>query len=196
MLKDLKMVVFLLVLSSVSILILAYVNNIYLGMEGQRFLELYTTIMDKYSVGYDSENVESNFKENFDLIKRGERTYYVSKTVNIGSVVMVHEGPGLWSVLELLIIVNKDLNSLESISVLSQGETPGLGGRVTEDLFLDQFNGVVVRPEILIIKRAKKDNEVDAISGATATSKGVEDIINSAISLIDSEIREELNVPE
>lgn len=196
MLKDLKMVMFLLILSSVSILILAYVNNIYIGMEGKRFLDLYKIIMDKYSVEYEGDDIELIFNENFNLIKKGERNYYISKIINKGSVVMVHEGPGLWSLLELLLIVNKDLNSLVSLTVLSQGETPGLGGRVTEELFLDQFNGVVIRPQILIKKRAKKDNEVDGISGATATSKGVEDIINSAISLIDNEIRGELDVPE
>ena len=196
MLKDIKMIMFLLILSSISILILAYVNSIYMEMEGKRFLDLYKVVMDKYSIEYEANDIEVVFNSNFDLIKRGERTYFISKNINRGSVVMVHEGPGLWSVLKLLLIVNKDLNSLESLSVLSQGETPGLGGRVTEDIFLNQFNGVVVRPEILIKKRAKKENEVDTISGATGTSKGVEDIINSAISLIDREIREELNVPE
>jgi Na+-transporting NADH:ubiquinone oxidoreductase subunit C len=165
-------------------------------MEGKRFLDLYGVILDKYEVEYSRNSVEDVFNSNFNSIKRGERRYFVSKNSNKGSVVMVHEGPGLWSILELLIIVNRDLKSLESISVLSQGETPGLGGRVTEDEFLNQFKGTNIRPQISIVKRAKKNNEVDAISGATATSKGVEDIINSAITLIDREIREELNVPE
>jgi Na+-transporting NADH:ubiquinone oxidoreductase subunit C len=196
MFKDLKMVIFLLLLSSVSILILAYVNSIYLSMEGKRFLDLYGIILDSYEVKYSDNEIENVFHANFDFIKKGERTYFISKNSNRGSVVMVHEGPGLWSMLELLIIVNRDLKSLISLSVLSQGETPGLGGRVTEDEFLSQFQGVLLRPQLSIVKRAKRDNEVDALSGATGTSIGVQDIINNAITLIDREIREELNVPE
>ncbi|MGL1893031.1 MAG: FMN-binding protein [Spirochaetaceae bacterium] len=195
MLKDLKMILFLVILSSTSILLLAYVNTIYLGFEGERSLDLYRLIMDKYQISY-GDDVLDTFSSNFNIITRGDRKYFVSQTNRSGSVVLVREGPGLWSILELLIIVQSDLKSLESITVLSQGETPGLGGRVTEREFLDQFENILVRPQLSIVKRAKKDNEVDAISGATATSKGVEDIINIAISFLDKDIREELNVPE
>ncbi|MDN3513123.1 MAG: FMN-binding protein [Candidatus Brocadia sp.] len=87
------------------------------------------------------------------------------------------------SIMSLFICVEPDLETLKGIEVLDHSETPGLGGRITEDQFKKQFIGKKLRPKILVVKgrKAEGDNEVDAITGATNTSKGIEAFLNDAM---------------
>jgi len=82
-----------------------------------------------------------------------------------------------------------DLETIVGLEVLDHQETPGLGARITEDEFLQQFNGKVVRPELLVVKEAGDDkNKVDAITGATRTSNAVQGIINDHVSKVRTNI--------
>jgi len=56
-----------------------------------------------------------------------------------------------------------------NISVLSQSETPGLGTKMTEPLFKDQFNGK--NPSDFKLKVKKDGGPVDAITAATISSR-------------------------
>lgn len=87
------------------------------------------------------------------------------------------------SVMSLFICVEPNMETLKGIEVLDHSETPGLGGRITEDQFKNQFVGKKLRPKILVVKgrAAGGENEVDAITGATNTSRGIESFINDAM---------------
>jgi len=87
------------------------------------------------------------------------------------------------STMSLFICVEPDLETLKGIEVLDHSETPGLGGRIIEDSFKKQFIGKKVRPRIFVIKGKKAEgaNEVEAITGATNTSRGIEEFINDAM---------------
>jgi electron transport complex protein RnfG len=67
--------------------------------------------------------------------------------------------------------------------VLEQLETPGLGAEIDGEKFVSQFRGLATRPPISYVKgkAPEKDNEVQAITGATISSKAVVDIINKTI---------------
>lgn len=85
---------------------------------------------------------------------------------------------------DINIIVGLDSNfSIKEISILGQTETPGLGGKITESAFTDQFKGLSVEEVAL----SKEDGEVDAITGATISSKAVVDAVREKmIKVIDS----------
>jgi len=87
------------------------------------------------------------------------------------------------SIMSLFICVEPDLETLKGIEVLDHSETPGLGGRITEDQFKKQFIGKKLKPKILVVKERKAEgtNEVDAITGATNTSRGIESFLNDAM---------------
>ncbi|MEP9410094.1 MAG: FMN-binding protein [Candidatus Brocadia sp.] len=87
------------------------------------------------------------------------------------------------SIMSLFICVEPDLETLKGIEVLDHSETPGLGGRITEEQFKKQFAGKKLRPKILVVRERKAEgaNEVDAITGATNTSRGIEAFLNDAI---------------
>ncbi len=85
--------------------------------------------------------------------------------------------------ISLFICVGSDLETIKGIEALDHAETPGLGGRMTEDEFKRQFIGKKLKPKISLVRGRETvgPDEVHAITGASYTSKGIEDIINEAM---------------
>lgn len=85
--------------------------------------------------------------------------------------------------ISLFICVGPDLETIKGIEVLDHTETPGLGGRMTEEGFKRQFVGKKLKPRLSLVRGRETvgPNEVHAITGASYTSKGIERIINEAM---------------
>lgn len=96
---------------------------------------------------------------------------------------LVYEGNGFQGKIRLMLGLNNELSEIKFLEVLDQVETPGLGTKVTEDMFRDQFKGLQTTPQINWVKGAppEKPNEIQAITGATISSKSVVEIINAGI---------------
>lgn len=99
-------------------------------------------------------------------------------------------GKGLWGPIWGYISFEKDLNTIYGANFDHQGETPGLGAEIRETWFQKPFIGkkIFENPDhfvsIKVIKGgADPDNlhQVDAISGGTITSKGLEAMIDSCL---------------
>ncbi len=81
--------------------------------------------------------------------------------------------------LDLLIAMNSD-GSVSGISVIKISETPGLGTKVNDPEFLNQFSGK--SGEVVIVKQASDSQDgVEAVTSATYSSKGVAKAVNTAI---------------
>ncbi|MCD5413769.1 MAG: RnfABCDGE type electron transport complex subunit G [Clostridiales bacterium] len=64
-------------------------------------------------------------------------------------------------------------------------ETPGLGSRIKEDAFVQQFTDKKTEDMLVSVKGiVGQDNEIQAISGATVSSDAVIDGVNAAILLL------------
>ena len=103
-------------------------------------------------------------------------------------------GTGFWARIDGLLAVSPDLSRIKGIYFLRHSETPGLGGRITDDAFRRQFVGRDMTPPAkgekfiyiggdkpLGSADAKHGRYVDAITGATGTSVSVEKFINENI---------------
>lgn len=100
-------------------------------------------------------------------------------------------GSGFQGTLRIMVGLTPDMSQLTGIKVLEQIETPGLGTKISIDptnkenpfWFPEQFKGVHVSPEILVIKNAQPshNNEIQGITGATISSKAVVRILNEQI---------------
>ncbi|MCS7174786.1 FMN-binding protein [Pseudothermotoga sp.] len=94
----------------------------------------------------------------------------------------VFQGNGLWGPIVGVIAVDSKVNKIFGIDFISQSETPGLGARIEEKWFKEQFRGKNVQHGLIVTRtRTGAENEVDAITGATSTSKAVERIVNDAL---------------
>ncbi|HID73653.1 MAG TPA: RnfABCDGE type electron transport complex subunit G [Thermoplasmata archaeon] len=90
------------------------------------------------------------------------------------------EGEGYAGGIQILVGIGHDLGTptLVGIKVISHAETPGLGARITETSFQDQFAGLSVED----VRLTDDGGRIDAISGATISSRAVVDAVHDAIS--------------
>ncbi|PIE04937.1 MAG: hypothetical protein CSA76_01630 [Spirochaetales bacterium] len=77
---------------------------------------------------------------------------------------------------------------MAGLDIISHSETPGLGGRIEEDWFKQQFrnekigtNGITVRKGEGGSDKDPDNSRVDGVTGASLTSASMEKIINDEI---------------
>jgi len=102
-------------------------------------------------------------------------------------------GVGFWATIRGYLAVSPDGARTLGIAFLDHAETPGLGGRITEQGFRHQFIGLDVSRQVggrfVTIGRERPTNPadprygryVDAITGATGTSLALEKFLNADI---------------
>ena len=102
-------------------------------------------------------------------------------------------GKGLWGPVWGYIALNEDKNTIFGTVFDHKSETPGLGAEITDGKFQNQFNGKMIfdgsKMVSILVKKgggATGAHEVDAISGGTITSKGVENMIKSYLTCYES----------
>jgi len=99
-------------------------------------------------------------------------------------------GTGLWGPIWGYVSLKDDLNTIYGVNFDHEGETPGLGAEITKKYFQKQFKNKTLFDEnhqfvsISTVKAAKTltEHQIDAISGATITSRGVANMIHDCIS--------------
>ncbi|UCG27241.1 MAG: NADH:ubiquinone reductase (Na(+)-transporting) subunit C [Bacteroidales bacterium] len=101
------------------------------------------------------------------------------------------EGKGLWGPIYGYVALSDDLTSIFGTNFDHDGETPGLGAEINTDWFQEQFIGKKIFDEAgnfisIDVVKGKADpqslNEVDAISGGTITSNGLEAMLYDCLS--------------
>lgn len=98
-------------------------------------------------------------------------------------------GPGFWGPIKGMVGIDPEAKKILGIAFYQHNETPGLGGRITEDWFSSQFKGLSLFPiegdqNIFYLNpegTGKTPNELDAITGATNTSSAVEKFLNQEL---------------
>ena len=89
---------------------------------------------------------------------------------------------GYGSDIQVMTAVNMD-STVAAVEILdASGETPGLGQNVTKEYFYSQFNGMT--GDIVAQKAGtanKHKNEINAVTGATISSKAVTSAVNTAL---------------
>ncbi|MFZ5974361.1 MAG: RnfABCDGE type electron transport complex subunit G [Bacillota bacterium] len=97
----------------------------------------------------------------------------------VGYVLKVN-GTGYAGLIAMTVGVSPD-GKYTGVSIDSQNETAGLGANATQESFRSQYVGKSSDQEITVSKTpTTKDTEIQAISGATITSRAVTKAINVA----------------
>ena len=138
-----------------------------------------------------SREVERFFAANVKEMYTSDTTGRIFHIVDTASgdrqgCVFVRHGAGLWGTIEAVIGYDRDLKTITGIDFTRQNETPGLGGRIAESWFKEQFRN---KPLRLIMKaegEAAAHEEFDAITGATITSTAVLNILNHCADNLDT----------
>jgi Na+-transporting NADH:ubiquinone oxidoreductase subunit C len=146
--------------------------------------------------------VQDSFLEGRDSVEIFEGLNEQGEVVAYGLPLV---GKGLWGSIEGFGVISTDLDKMVGIDFTKQVETPGLGARIIEqeykfffrNLDLSGFsNADSKQPAIVMVKKKDRTNveeptnSVQAITGATQTSQGVLNMVNSNLQMYIQLIQE------
>lgn len=122
----------------------------------------------------------------------GRVRYYAIRedgTADIVSYVVIQTGAGLWGDITAGVGFDRDLELFRGLEIIDQNETPGLGGRIDEAWFKQQFIGK--RPPLSPVPEGDpaSDNQFQAITGASYSTEAIESIVNAAREYARTEIQ-------
>lgn len=130
--------------------------------------------------------------------RRGDFSFYRGYDIQGGPVgyVFAIGGAGFWGPIAGYAAIDEGLDRILGITFVRHSETPGLGARITEEWFREQFVGKSIVPPqgrdtpIRLIQEGKPKgpNDVDAVTGATGTSTGVQRFLADNFAQIRSEM--------
>ncbi len=115
---------------------------------------------------------------------------FIAKVDNTTKYVFPVTGAGLWGGIWGYIALDEDLNTIYGAYFNHESETPGLGAEIKNPKFQQQFAGKHILNEngefvsVAITKNgapAEGQEHIDALSGATITSKGVETMLLNSL---------------
>ena len=126
-----------------------------------------------------------------DIKRRAKQAsvYLVSQGDEVRKIILPVHGLGLWSTLYGFITLDaRDLSTIRALVYYEHAETPGLGGEVDNPAWKALWNGKSAFDEqgklrITVIKgtvdpsRLESKYQVDGLSGATITSRGVTNML-------------------
>lgn len=137
-------------------------------------------------------------KVNDSLISQNFGKVNVSEVANaldasgssLGYVITSTSKDGFGGDVKISVGITKD-KKLNGIAFLTLAETPGLGMKAKGEKFSSQFKEKDASYLNVVKTGATKPDEIDAISGATITSRAVTGAVNAAIYYVDKEVNHE-----
>lgn len=108
-------------------------------------------------------------------------------------IIIPVEGKGLWGPVYGYVSLKSDMNTIYGVNFDHKGETPGLGAEINTTPFESQFHGKKLFDNekfvsVQVVKGGAPEGDihgVDAISGGTITSKGLQKMIFDCIQKYD-----------
>jgi len=132
--------------------------------------------------------------ENYEELSQDGMILYIGKSGNNpepAGIAFEAVGNGFQGKISIMVGVNTDFSKIFAIKILEQIETPGLGTKIVIDptnkqdpfWWSNQFKALQAAPQIEVVKNVKpsKPTEIQAITGATISSRAVVTIINQQL---------------
>lgn len=110
--------------------------------------------------------------------------YLVRNGAKVETIILPIHGKGLFSTLYGFIALESDKQTIVGLKFYEQGETPGLGGEVENPRWLALWQGKKLlnsngQPALQLVKTIPANEfEVDALSGASMTTRGLQNMLD------------------
>ncbi|PTB85319.1 Na(+)-translocating NADH-quinone reductase subunit C [Pseudidiomarina aestuarii] len=142
----------------------------------------YDPIASAKKAGLGTKLEKSNDVAGIGSRENVTKVYFINNDQDeLETVVLFIRGYGLWGTMYGLLALEPDMNTIRGINFYQHNETPGLGGEIQNPQWVASWQGKEVygdemeTVQIDVTKNVTdKAHDVDALSGATLTSNGVE----------------------
>lgn len=162
--------------------------------------EIYNNKIKGFVIDSEGKSIEGVNAFDIDVVKEfkstkgntSARRYPYFQYSNNGETkyVVAMAGNGLWGPVWAFFALNEDQNTISNVVFDHKSETPGLGAEITKPFFIKKFteypkqivdeNGNYKSVAIVKGGDPKTKHEIDAIAGATITSKGVSNMLKES----------------
>lgn len=140
--------------------------------------------------GLSGADIDQKYKEvvTGELQEQGGKVFVATVDGATKYVVPV-KGRGLWGGLWGYISIDEDKQHVFGTYFDHESETAGLGARIKERWFQEQFNGKPIFTDdpnqvaltVVKVGQSKKETEIDGVTGATLTSVGVAGMVHDGL---------------
>jgi Na+-transporting NADH:ubiquinone oxidoreductase subunit C len=192
-------VLFSLIASFLLVLGLAAVNEFTKPLtERNAALALRKNVLSSFGISYSGDDdafskfdalvkFEDKDGTEFYRYRDGDTVFYAARV----------SGNGLWGIITCVLAVNRDVTRIKGIEILNHNETPGLGGRIEESVYKDQFRNEAVGQDLRIrltrlgtYDTDHENSSVDGVTGATRTSESMVAIVSKGLAALKKYIGE------
>ncbi|MDH3929764.1 MAG: RnfABCDGE type electron transport complex subunit G [Syntrophobacteria bacterium] len=176
-----KMVVVLLVICTTSGVVLSYVNEATKAPREYQYIKFVQEPSIKAVLSdYDNDPVKERIKLAVGEDEEGNPIEIVVFPAKKGgatqAIAYSAAAKGYHDLIEVMVGVGPE-GKLTGISIMTHTETPGLGARIVEPEFTDQFAGL----DLDTTKLSAEGGKVDTLSGATFSTVGVITAVGAAL---------------
>lgn len=137
-----------------------------------------------YVFGLEDGLTDAQVSDMFDRVIRPapEGGYVYAEGDAVKGSAVPFSGAGLWGNISGYAGISAEKNEITGIVFTRQNETPGLGGRIDEPAYRENFRGLPIAPGTVLAYGTQDGYRLDAITGATQTSNAVLRIVNRMLS--------------
>ncbi|GAB6144977.1 FMN-binding protein [Desulfocicer niacini] len=145
----------------------------------------------KLAASGETLNIQSRVIE---VSKKNKKKFYTVyearfKDNTVAGWVAKAGGQGYADKIELLVGIDALAENITGLFILDQKETPGLGNKISDTAWRNQFiDKPATNPLVVVKDKSQGASNIDAISGATISSVSVCGIINQTVSDIRPEL--------
>jgi Na+-transporting NADH:ubiquinone oxidoreductase subunit C len=185
-------IVFSFVITFLLVFLLALANTSTLEIveQNQRVRES-SSVLNALGVSFNPNNPQEILAQYRSLERTEFNGQIVYMTEVNGNIVyaLPYRGTGVWGPIDVVLGFKGDLSRFTGITIVGHSETPGLGARIEEPWFQEQFvdQRIPETGSIAVVRGSgtgdtNKDNyQIDSITGATGTSNGMRALIANAV---------------
>jgi len=139
------------------------------------------------AAGMSSPNASVDITPGTVTVKKDLKTAYynlfrVAREGKLAGWVVKAGGQGYADKIEIIIGLDPGADTITGLFVLQQKETPGLGNKITFARWRNQFIRKKTSTPLVVTKgKSQAPNAIDAVTGATISSRSVTGIVNRTI---------------
>ncbi|MGM0397071.1 MAG: FMN-binding protein [Bacillota bacterium] len=178
-------IVFMALLTAIFTFILAFMEySTAERVAANEEYELQTKILYVFDIPYQDDSVEAVDELFNEKVTLEDDVYVYKEGDSVEGYAFPVAGSGLWGSIVGYVSISEDYETILGLTFIQQSETPGLGGRIEEEEFLSQFRELDISgssEEEYVVYSPAPGGNVDAIAGATLTSKSVANFMNDDI---------------